>query len=236
MFIILSFIMHIHIISLFPELFDSFFSTSLLKKAQEKWILKISFCNPRQFCKDKHQQIDDEIYWWWAWMLIKAQPIIDAAESIIKNNKLKNSDFKIIFPSPAKEVFNQKHSYTFSKQDHLIFVCGRYEWIDYRRELYMQKHYPEQFTKVSLGQFILLWWEVATMTMIESICRLIPWVIKESESRQNESYSLKENMQFLEEPNYTRPEIVEWFSVPEILLTWNSEEIKNWRNENKIKI
>lgn len=225
--------MNIHIISLFPEIFDSFFATSLLKKAQEKWILNIDFCNPRQFCTDKHQQIDDEIYWWWAGMLIKAQPIIDAVESIIKDNNLKDSDFKILFPSPAKEIFTQKNAYTYSKQEHLIFVCWRYEWIDYRRELYMQNHYPELFEKISLGQFILLWWEVASMTMIESISRLIPWVIKESESRQNESYSLKENMQNLEEPNYTRPEIVEWFRVPEILLTGNSDEIKKRKKNNR---
>ena len=224
--------MNIHIISLFPELFESFFSTSLLKKAQEKWIINIDFCNPRQFCTDKHQQIDDEIYWWWSWMLIKAEPIIDAVESIIENNNLKESDFKIIFPSPAKEIFTQKNAYTFSKQEHLIFVCWRYEWIDYRRELYMQEYYPKQFEKISLWQFILLWWEVATMTMIESISRLIPWVIKESESWQNESYNLKNNMNNLEEPNYTRPEVVKWFSVPEVLLTWNSDEIKKRRKEN----
>ena len=228
--------MEIHIISLFPEIFESFFSTSLLKKAQEKWILKVDFCNPRRFCKDKHQQIDDEIYWWWAWMLIKAEPIIDAVESVIKSNKLHGSDFKIIFPSPAKEVFTQKNAYTFSKQEHLIFVCWRYEWIDYRRELYMQKHYPEQFEKLSLWQFILLGWEIASITMIESITRLIPWVIKESESRKNESYSLKENMQNLEEPNYTRPEVVKWFKVPSTLLTGNSDEIKKRKNDNTTKL
>ena len=225
--------MNIHIISLFPEIFDSFFATSLLKKAQEKSILNINFCNPRKFCTDKHQQIDDEIYWWWAGMLIKAQPIIDAVESIIKDNNLTHSDFKILFPSPAKEIFTQKNAYTYSKQEHLIFVCWRYEWIDYRWELYMQKHYPEQFEKISLWQFILLWWEVATMTMIESITRLIPWVIKESESRQNESYSLKENMQNLEEPNYTRPEVVEWFRIPKVLLTGNSDEIKKRKKNNR---
>ena len=228
--------MHIHIISLFPEIFNSFFETSLLKKAQEKWILKINIINPRNFCNDKHQQIDDEIYWWWAWMLIKAEPIIDAVESVIKDYNLTKSDFKIIFPSPAKEIFNQKHSYTFSKQEHLIFVCWRYEWIDYRRELYMKKHYPQQFTKISLWQFILLWWEIASMTMIESISRLIPWVIKEAESRQNESYNLIQNMNNLEEPNYTRPENVKWFSVPEILLHWNSEEIQQRRNNNKTNL
>ena len=228
--------MQIHIISLFPEIFNSFFETSLLKKAQEKWILKINITNPRNFCNDKHQQIDDEIYWWWAWMLIKAEPIIDAVESVIKDYNLTKSDFKIIFPSPAKEIFNQKHSYTFSKQGHLIFVCWRYEWIDYRRELYMQKYYQQQFTKISLWQFILLWWEIATMTMIESISRLIPWVIKEAESRQNESYNLIQNMNNLEEPNYTRPENVKWFSVPEILLHWNSEEIQQRRNNNKTNL
>ena len=166
-------------------------------------------------------------------MLIKAQPIIDAVELIIKEYNLKKLDFKIIFPSPAKEIFAQKNAYTYSKQEHLIFVCWRYEWIDYRRELYMQKYYSEQFEKISLWQFILLWWEIATMTMIESISRLIPGVIKESESRQNESYSLKENMKNLEEPNYTRPETVEWFSVPNELLTWDLEEIKKWRKNNR---
>ena len=225
--------MNIHIISIFPEIFDSFINTSLLKKAQKNKLLKIDFCNPRQFCTDKHQQIDDEIYWWWTWMLIKAEPIIDAVESIIKNNKLINSDFKILFPSPTKEIFNQKSAYTYSKQQHLIFVCWRYEWIDYRRELYMKEKYPKHFEKISLGQFILLWGEVATMTMIESISRLIPWVIKESESRQNESYNLKENLQNLEEPNYTRPESVKWFNVPTILLSWNSEQIIQWRKDNQ---
>lgn len=225
--------MNIHIISIFPEIFDSFINTSLLKKAQKNKLLKIDFCNPRQFCTDKHQQIDDEIYWWWTWMLIKAEPIIDAVESIIKNNKLVNSDFKILFPSPTKEIFNQKSAYTYSKQQHLIFVCWRYEWIDYRRELYMKEKYPKHFEKISLGQFILLWGEVATMTMIESISRLIPWVIKESESRQNESYNLKENLQNLEEPNYTRPESVKWFNVPTILLSWNSEQIIQWRKDNQ---
>ena len=97
----------------------------------------------------------------------------------------------------------------------------------------MKEKYPKHFEKISLGQFILLWGEVATMTMVESISRLIPWVIKESESRQNESYNLKENLQNLEEPNYTRPESVKWFNVPTILLSWNSEQIIQWRKDNQ---
>jgi tRNA (guanine37-N1)-methyltransferase len=100
----------------------------------------------------------------------------------------------------------------------------------------MKQKYPNQFEKISLWQFILLWGEVATMTMIESITRLIPWVIKESESWQNESYSLKENMQNLEEPNYTRPEVIKWFKVPSTLLTGNSDEIKKRKNDNTTKL
>lgn len=224
--------MNFYIISLFPEIFDSFFSTSLLKKAQEKWIITVKFYNPRKFCKDKHQQIDDEIYGWWAGMLIKAEPIIDCVEYIIKENNIKNSDFKILFPSPAKVEFTQKQSYIYSKQEHIIFVCWRYEWIDHRRELYMKKNYPNNFERISLWKFILLWWEVATMTMVESVSRLIPWVIKESESRQHESYNLKDNLTNIEEPNYTRPENVKWLKVPEILLTGNDEEIKQRRKNN----
>jgi len=183
--------MHLHLVSLFPEIFTSFFETSLLQKAQEKGILHIHYINPRTFCTDKHQQIDDQVYGGGAGMLIKAQPIIDAVEKIITTPQLKNSDFKILFPTPTEEEFTQKQAYNLSKQEHLIFVCGRYEGIDHRFEEYMHDHYPQHFQKISLGKFILLGGEIASMTMIEAITRLIPGVIKESESWINESYSLK---------------------------------------------
>ena len=107
-------------------------------------------------------------------MLIKAQPVIDAVEAIVTPLMKRRSDFKILFPSPSKEMFTQKHAYSFSKVKHLIFVCGRYEGIDYRFEEYMTAKYPSAFQKISLGQFVLLGGEVASMTMIEAIARLIP--------------------------------------------------------------
>jgi hypothetical protein len=122
-------------------------------------------------------------------------PIIDAVETSIarlkttKNNPSK--DFRILFPSPSQTTFTQKEAYAFSKIETLIFVCGRYEGIDYRFEEYMTAKYPTAFQKISLGQFVLLGGEVATMTMIEAITRLVPGVIKESTSWQNESYHLK---------------------------------------------
>ena len=234
--------MNIFIVSIFPEIFHSFISTSLIKKAQEKKILKFNFINPRDFCKDKHKQVDDTIYWWWAGMLIKAKPMIDAVESIIIklsswakkfsfNSGWPNS-FKILFPSPSKDIFNQKSAHKVSKIQNLIFVCWRYEGIDYRFTQYMKKKYKTKFQTISIWQFITLWWELPSMTMIESITRLIPWVIKESASWKDESYSIDRGMQNLEYPQYTRPEDVLWIKVPELLLSWHLRKIKDRKDKN----
>lgn len=210
--------MHITIISIFPEVFESFLSTSLLQKAQKNKILIFNIINPRDFCTDKHQQVDDQIYGIGKGMLLKAQPVIDAVESCIQKHNLEESDFSILFPAPAETVFTQKIAYGLSKKEHIILVCGRYEGIDHRFELYFQKKYPHAFKRVSLGSFILLGGEVATMVMIEAITRLIPGVIKEKQSWIEESYALQEGMKNIEAPNYTRPEEVYGMRVPEVLL------------------
>lgn len=228
--------MYLHIVSLFPEIFESFLKTSLIDKAQEKWILNFSLHNPREFCEDKHQQIDDQIYWWGDGMLIKAKPIVDCVESIINEYNLEDSDFMILFPAPSENVFNQKVAYWLSKKEHIIIICWRYEGIDYRCEAYLNKKYPDAFKKISLWEFIVLWWEVPSMVMIEAIVRLIPWVIKEKGSRIDESYSLKENMKNIEAPNYTRPLEVFWMRVPEELLSWSDEAVEEWRKNNAKKI
>lgn len=222
--------MHIHIISLFPDIFTNFLQTSLIGKAQEKKVLEFSLINPRDFSHEKHQQVDDTVYGGGAGMLIKAEPIIDAVNSVIQT--VKGTSRAIVFPSPSKEVFVQKHAHVLAKYDHLIFVCGRYEGIDYRREQYFQDKYPEQFFKLSLGQFITLGWETPTMVMIESITRLIPGVIKESGSREEESYSIKYGGTNIEAPNYTKPETVHGYSVPEALLSGDQKKIGEWRQEN----
>ena len=224
--------MQIHIVSLFPEIFESFLNASLIAKAQEKWILQFVLHNPREFCEDKHQQIDDQIYGWGDWMLIKAKPIVDCVEDIIEKNNLLDKDFTILFPAPSEEIFNQKIAYWLSKKEHVIIICWRYEGIDYRCEAYLKKKYSENFRKISLGEFIVLWWETPSMVMIESIVRLIPWVIKEKGSWIDESYSLKENMKNLEAPNYTRPLEVFWMKVPEELLSWSDESVNQWRKNN----
>ena len=241
--------MQIHIVSIFPDIFKSFIETSLIKKAQEKKILTFTFTNPRIFCPGKHQQVDDTIYWWGAGLLMKAQPAIDAVESIIKKFKKTKvpldkggkqkggfeKDFQIILPSPSKEVFTQKTAHTLSTAKHIIFVCTRYEGIDYRFEQYMKKKYKQQFQKISLWQFITLGGEIPAMTMIEAITRLIPWVIKEEASRQDESYSITQNMNNLEYPQYTKPEEVLGMKIPKILISGHHANIKA-RRKKKTKI
>ena len=254
--------MHINIVSIFPDIFKSFIETSLIKKAQEKKILSFSFTNPRIFCPGKHQQVDDTIYWGGAGLLMKAKPAIDAVESIIKKNKLMASlskeevsadadggfkatkksrvlewgKFKIILLSPSKDIFTQKVAHTLSESDDIIFVCTRYEGIDYRFQQYMKKKYPKQFQKISIGQYITLGGEIPAMVMIEAITRLIPWVIKEESSRQDESYSVAQNMNNLEYPQYTKPEEVLGMKIPKILISGHHANIKARREKKTTKI
>ena len=169
-------------------------------------------------------------------MLLKAQPLIDTINHIIDKNQLQKSDFSILFPSPSPQVFNQKIAYGQSKKDALIFVCGRYEGIDARFEEYCLFHYPDQFKKLSLGQFILLGGELPSCVMIEAITRLIPWVIKEKQSRIEESYAIKDGMSTLEAPNYTRPEEVYGMKVPKVLLNWDLEAIAQRKEDNTIHL
>ena len=234
--------MQIHIVSIFPDIFKSFIETSLIKKAQEKKIIKFTFTNPRTFCPDRHQTVDDTIYGWWAGLLMKAKPAIDAVESIIKKNRLsswaksKDISFKVILPSPAKTIFTQKTAHTLRDTQHLIFICTRYEGIDYRFEQYMKKKYPKQFSKISLWHYITLGGEIPAMVMIEAITRLIPWVIKEEASRQDESYSVAQNMNNLEYPQYTKPDEVLWMKIPKILISGHHANIKARREKKTTKI
>lgn len=226
--------MNIHLISIFPSIFDSFLETSLIKKAIDKKIIKIKVIDPRSFVKSKGQYVDDEIYGGGAGMLMKAKPVIDAVESVMKKiKKLKNKKFKIIFVSPSETIFTQKVAHALSDIQNMIFICWRYEGIDHRFEEYMMDKYPTQFEKISLWQFVTLGGEAPAMTMIESIVRLVPWVIKEVASRQDESYSLQYDMQNIEYPQYTRPEDVCGYKVPEILLSGHHKNIEQRRKNNR---
>jgi tRNA (guanine37-N1)-methyltransferase len=184
-------------------------------------------------------------------MLMKAKPVIDAVESFVKritvNGKRKKSvtrstltvppeSFRIIYLSPSKQIFTQKLAHTYAEAQHIIFVCGRYEGIDHRFVEYMQDKYPENFETLSLGKFITLGGEAPAMTITEAIVRLVPGVIKEAQSRQDESYSLQYDMKNIEYPQYTRPEEVYGYKVPEILFTGHHKNIDTRRKKKMKKV
>ncbi len=233
---IVSFFMKITYLSIFPELFDSFISTTLISRAVKNKKLKFETLNPRHFCDDKHRIVDDEIYGWWHGLLMKAPPIIAWVQHWITKNKLtskkNNKKRAIILPHPSITVFNQSHAHTWSEYSHLLFICGRYEWIDERVWLWLQREYSDHCYKVSLGQFVTLGGELPAMTMTESIVRLIPGVINTEMSWVDESYSREHNLQNIEYAQYTRPEIVEDMVVPEVLLSGHHKNIQQWKTEN----
>ena len=182
---------------------------------------------------------------------MKAKPAIDAVESMVKSLQVKSQkskqktwwhyrpstlDFKVILLSPSKEVFTQKTAHSLSESENIIFVCTRYEGIDYRFEQYMKKKYPKQFQKISIWKYITLGGEIPAMIMIEAITRLIPWVIKEEASRQDESYNITKNMNNLEYPQYTKPEEILGMKVPKILLSGHHKNIDERRSKKTKKL
>ncbi len=223
--------MNFHFVSIFPEIYQSFLNTSIIWKAIDKKLINVNISNPRDYTEDKHRQVDDEIYWYWAWMLLKAKPYIDCVNDIIKY--IWHNKFKIIYLSPSNKIWNQKLVKSYSEiYSDFILVSWRYEWIDFRFEQYLNDYYPYNFEKISIWKFIMMWWEVPSMLIMESLARLKTWVIKEDASIINESYSPEKNLDNLEHPHYTRPYEVYWYKVPDILLSWNHQEIDKWRDNN----
>lgn len=225
--------MNFFVVTIFPEIFNWRKDVSLIWKAQKKWFINIQFLNPRDFCEDKHKQIDDEIYWGWSWLLLKAKPFIDTVEFIIKKNKLDIDNFRIIYLAPSKNILTQKKVLEkYSKIQNYILICWRYEGIDYRFDQYMKDKYWNKFERLSIWKYILMWGEVASMVFIETVSRLVPWVVKETDSVKFESYSENIWWDNIEYPQYTRPREVYWYKVPEILLSWNHKEIEKWKRDN----
>ena len=166
-------------------------------------------------------------------MLFKAKPVIDSIEYTIKKNNLQI--FKIIYLSPSKNILNQQKCFQYSKLENIILLCWRYEWIDYRVEQYFQDKY-RNFEKLSIWQYVLMWWELPAMVFIETVWRLIPGVIKEKWSYEDESYSITQNMENIEYPQYTMPQEVYWYKVPDILLSGHHKKIEERRKANTKKI
>lgn len=210
--------MIIDVLTLFPEMFDGILNSSILKRIIDKELIEIRVHNFRDFSLNKHKKVDDTVYGGGAGMLIAVQPVIDCLKSI-KNYQ---GAHKII-TSPAGNIFNQKKAEEYSNKNHLIVICGHYEGIDERVLNYIDE-------EVSIGEFVLTGGELAALSIIDSVARLLPGAISDL-SIVEESF----NGGLLEYPQYTKPAVYDGYSVPEVLMSGNHKKIDEFRRYSSLK-
>ena len=212
----------IQVISLFPEMFEGVFNTSMLWKAQKEGIVEFSLINLREFGIGPRRQVDDIPYGGGDGMLLKPEPLFAAAEKASQDDP----DAKVVLLTPRGERWNQASAKDWSgSRQGLIFICGRYEGYDERIIKLVD-------SQISIGDYVLTGGELAAMTVIDSIVRLMPGVLGGETSAEIESFSDGETLEY---PQYTRPEEFRGMSVPKVLLSGHHSEIQKWRQANSIK-
>lgn len=211
-----------HIITAFPEAFSYLF-TSILKRAQDKRIVKIKIYDIKNYSKGN---IDDRPYGGGPGMVLKAQPFLNVLEKILKNSKFKKNERKIIFFDLKGKIFNQKMANYLKKYKELILICGHYEGVDERVAKISD-------LKISIGPYILSGGEIPAMILVDSISRLIDGVL-------NNPSSLEEKRNYFSFPVYTRPNVVKFFNknliVPKVLLSGDHLKIKKWQEKKGKKL
>jgi tRNA (guanine37-N1)-methyltransferase len=218
------------VLTLFPEITDAFFATSIMAKAIARGIIGYRAINIRDFAFDRHKTCDDAPYGGGPGMLMLPEPLGRALEAAgvprkeAGNAGQEETGRKTIYLSPSGKPFNQETAQELSRQDELVLVCGRYEGIDQRAiDLYIDR-------EVSVGDYVLSSGEVAALVLVDATYRLIDRVIKQ-ESLEEESFSGG----LLEYPQYTRPDIYGNISVPEVLVSGHHENIRRWRLEKRVE-
>jgi len=241
--------MRFDIITIFPKIFDSYLNESILKRAQNRGLVKIKVHNLRDYTADKHKKVDDSPYGGGAGMVLMAEPIIKITDSLRKRSKNRKKTKIVIFSAKGKQ-FNQKTAYDWAKKyDNIIFISGRYEGIDERVRQILSARGGSAFggkaEEISIGHYVLTDGDVAAMVVISAVSRLIPGVIKleslEEESHWNLLVRKEKDISLgkgLEYPHYTRPEVLVYkgkkYRVPKVLLSGNHKKIGEWRRKRGI--
>jgi tRNA (guanine37-N1)-methyltransferase len=214
--------MRIDIISVLPELMESPFQTSILKRAMDKGLAEVHFHQLRDWSINKHRQIDDEPYGGGAGMVMMIEPL----DKCISELKSQREYDEVIYLTPDGETLNQKIANTLSIKNNLIFLCGHYKGIDQRvRDLHITK-------EISIGDYVLTGGELAACVLADSIIRLLPGVLNDEQSALTDSFQ----DDLLSPPIYTRPEVYKGLEVPKILLSGNSGKIEEWRHDEAVRI
>ena len=210
--------------TLFPDIFNSYMNESIMKRAVDKCSIEVYIYNIRDFSNNKHKKVDDYPFGGGAGMLMTPQPIYDAYMHIVNTHDIKNP--RVIYLTPKGKVHSQKIAQDMSTSDDIILLCGHYEGIDQRIiDLIVTD-------EISIGDYVLTGGELPALILIDSISRLIPGVLSQNESFEEESF--KDNL--LEYPHYTRPREFMGMKVPDVLLSGNHKKIEQWRYDESVKV
>ena len=208
------------IITLFPRIFDSALQESIVKRAQQNGLIQINIHNLRDYTADKHHTADDCPYGGGAGMVMKVEPIVKAIEDI----KIRSEAARTILLSPQGKILNQEVSQRLSICKQILLVCGRYEGVDERVHAFVDE-------EISIGDYILTGGEFAALVVIDSVARLVPGVVGDSASVNEDTFS----NWLLKYPQYTRPENFRGMEVPEVLISGNHAKIRMWRKTEALK-
>jgi tRNA (guanine37-N1)-methyltransferase len=212
--------MKFDIITIFPKIFDSYFSESIIKRAQKNDLIEIKIHNLRDYTRDTHRTVDDTPYGGGAGMVIKVEPIYKAVRFLKSKVKSQKSKVRTILFSAKGRKYTQKEAGRLAKYDQLILIGGRYEGVDERVAKYIADE------EISIGDYVLTGGEIPAMALVDSVTRLIPGVLGNAESLKEESHSQKG---VLEYSQYTKPEKFNGWKVPKVLLSGDHKKIKDWR-------
>ena len=213
--------MKIELLTIFPEMFDSFLNASIIGRAREAGLLDIHATDIRPYSQNKHKITDDYPFGGGAGMLMLAQPIADAMKAVTRPP----FQGKRIYMSPRGVPLTQALAQQLSQEERLVILCGHYEGVDQR---VLDKYIDME---ISVGDYVLTGGETAAMVLIDCVSRLVPGVLGSAESAGDESFS---NDGLLEYPQYTRPRVFEDMEVPEVLLNGDHKKISQWRREQAL--
>jgi tRNA (guanine37-N1)-methyltransferase len=208
-----------HIITIFPEFFSGPFDHGIVARAQTAGRLEIRIHDLRHWTYDRHRTVDDRPFGGGEGMLLKAEPLFEAVETILPERTSKQ---KVVLLSAQGRRFGQALAREFSRLDDLLLICGRYEGVDER----VSEHLADD--EISVGDFVLSGGELAAALIVDSVARLLPGVLGNEDSSRHESFG-EENEGLLDCPQYTRPAEFRGWKVPQELLGGNHQEIKLWR-------
>jgi tRNA (guanine37-N1)-methyltransferase len=214
--------MRIDILTLFPEMFESPLSCSILKRAQDKGIVDIVLTNIRDFATDSYRKVDDKPYGGGAGMVMMPGPVFDCFEHV---QKLSPEKGRVILLSPQGQKLNQEKASQLSKEKRLILIAGKYEGFDERIRIGLGAE------QISIGDYVLSGGELAAMVIIDAVVRLLSGALGDEDSPKDDSFSTG----LLEYPQYTRPEVFRGMKVPDILLSGDHKKIAEWRHQQALE-